>query len=78
MPLAALSMLSSPSGAQAGGGKIPGLSQEAKSGSSLDSSGSSYNLGSGSPGDLIVGGSKNNTWMILAAVAVVAFVAFRK
>jgi hypothetical protein len=83
-PASALALLKMTSSAGAPGGgsstpsAMPSITSSAKSGAALDSSGSVYSLQSGSQGDLIVGGSKNNTWMILGAVAIVAFFIFRK
>lgn len=79
-PMSALALLSSPTGAKGGGGSIPNLNQqEAKSGASLDASGSTFNLSSGNgASDFIVGGTKNNTWVLLLAVGAVAFFLLRK
>lgn len=75
-----LSLLASPSGALGGGGQIPSvtLTGTAKSGAALDTSNSSYNLLSGSAGDLIVGGTKNTPWLLLGGAAIVAFFLFRR
>lgn len=76
-PLDVLGVLSSPTGAHGGGATLPNTSQTSSAHSSLDSSGSSYNLTSGTPGDLIVGGSKSSPWIILGAVAILAFFGLR-
>jgi hypothetical protein len=77
MPVAgALAVLSSSSGANGGGAKLPNFDQQIRSGASADASGS--NIQSGTPGDLIVGGSKNNMWLIVGIAAVALLVILRK
>lgn len=73
-----LSVLSTPMGPLGGGSQIPSITADAKSGASQDTSGSSYQLSSGTPGDLIVGGGKNNTWLILGLAAVAGFFLLRR
>ncbi len=67
--LAAIGLLTSPSGAQGGGGSVPSLTQSARSQASagLDSSGSAYDLRSAT-GDFIIGGGSKNNWVMIAAV----------
>lgn len=77
--LGALALLSSPAGAKGGGAQLPSFDQQIKSAasSSLDSSGSVYNQKSGS-GDFIVGGSKDTNILLLAGVAVIAFLLLKR
>ena len=72
-------LLASPSGATGGGASVPSFDQQIKSSaaSSLDSSGSGYDLRSAT-GDFSVGGFSNKTLLIIGGIVLVAIVLMRK
>ncbi len=74
--MAALSVLTSPSGAQGGGGQVPSFTTKSAASAGLDSSGSAYDQRS-STGDFIVGGNKGTNWVMIAAIGLGALLLMR-
>lgn len=70
--------ISSAPGVPGGGASVPQLTIASKAESSLNSSGSTYNLGGGTPGDLIVGGQKDNSWVMIAVAAGLLLLVLRR